>query len=225
MLLDAFNQEGCPICGLVDRNVLRYLDMLIHEGVNDIDFRDELRQVGGFCNHHAWLLVTGMRGAAVGAAIMYRDLLNTYRHAVHQAAGSQKAPGPLWRRRASAALSGRGATPERNAGCPVCQIARRDEAIFAGAFAEHCDEWKFVEAYDVSYGLCRPHFEQVLDQCGRSAASALLDAQTKVLSRIVDELDRFLEKSDYRAVEQPTPREARSWQRAIELATGKNGFF
>jgi hypothetical protein len=156
---------------------------------------------------------------------MYRDLLNTYRHAVHQAAGSHKSPGPLWRRRASAALGGRGVTPERNADCPACQIARRDEAIFVDAFAEHSGEWKFVEAYAVSHGLCRPHFEHVLDRCGRNAASALLDAQTKILSRVVDELDRFLEKSDYRAVEQPTPREARSWQRAIELATGKNGFF
>lgn len=53
MLLEAFTLDGCPICTLIERNVVRYLDMLIHENVNDIDFRNELRQAGGFCNRHA----------------------------------------------------------------------------------------------------------------------------------------------------------------------------
>jgi hypothetical protein len=222
-LLDAFEQDGCPVCTLIQRNVLRYLDMLIHENVNDIDFRDELRRAGGFCNRHAWLFVTTARGAAVGAAIMYRDLLNAYRQTLRQATISNRGPGLPWRRKTLVALGAHG-TLSRDPACPACEIAERDGAIFVGAFAAHCDAWQFVEAYTASNGLCRPHFEVALSRCpGSRAAEALLDAQGKILTRVIDDLDRFLEKSDYRISEEPTALEARSWQRAIELATGKNG--
>jgi hypothetical protein len=222
MLLDAFSQDGCPICTLIEHTVVRYLDMLIHEHVNDIDFRNELRQAGGFCNRHAWLFITTIRGAAVGAAIMYRDVLNTYRQRLQHGSVSQKGLGPLRRRPSvSFLLPGQSAA---EADCPACQIAERDESLFVGAFASHCEEWRFVEGYAASAGLCRPHFEKALGRCSSPvAARSLLDAQVKLISLVVADLDRFLEKSDYRAVEEPTTQEGRSWQRAIELATGKEG--
>jgi hypothetical protein len=222
MLLEAFTLDGCPICTLIERNVLRYLDMLIHENVNDIDFRSELRQAGGFCNRHAWLFITTVRGAAIGAAIMYRDILNTYRQRLQLSTVSPKGLGPL-RRRPAVTIPVQGLRTA-DTDCPACQIAQRDESLFIGAFATHCVEWRFIEGYEASNGLCRPHFEKALSRCpSPNAAQSLLDCQVKLISRVVDDLDRFLQKSDYRAVEEPTSLEARSWQRAIELATGKEG--
>lgn len=169
------------------------------------------------------LFITKLRGAAIGAAIMYRDILNTYRQNLQQGTVSQKGLGPLWRRRASVTFPSHN-PGIRHADCPACQIAQRDEHLFVGAFAGHCDEWRFMEAYEASNGLCSSHFEKVLGRCSnQTGAGSLLDAQVKIISRVVDDLDRFLQKSDYRTIEEPTSLEARSWQRAIELDTGKQG--
>ena len=79
MLVEALAQRGCPICAIVHEETLQYLDMLIHEHVNDLDFRADLRQAGGFCNTHGWWLHSRVHGAALGATIMYRDVVHTMR--------------------------------------------------------------------------------------------------------------------------------------------------
>src|SRR5438132_10582066 len=74
-LLDACKKGGCPICTMALDTVARYLDIVIYENVNDPQTRDAVVAARGYCNDHSWQLRAMTSGAALGAALMYRDVL------------------------------------------------------------------------------------------------------------------------------------------------------
>lgn len=217
MLTEAFAQPGCPVCRIIEAALLRYLDLLIHENVNDLPFRDELRLAGGFCTNHAWWLVDKMRGAALGTAIMYRDVLHSLDQRLAPPGGGLfTAPR---RRRPRAGVAGRGGN-----GCPVCVVRRREDEAFVGTFADHAMEWRFLESYEQSAGLCFGHLDLVLaglrDPEGKRS---LVASHRKIVARILEELDEFQRKNDYRFHDEPIGAEGTSWQRAVELVNGRPG--
>jgi len=219
MLVEAFNERGCPICGIVEAALLRYLDLLIHENVNDVRFRAELREAGGFCVDHAWWLINRVRGAALGTAIMYRDVL----HALDlRLVGASAGKGilPAGRRRgASTRRLGRA-----DHGCPLCVVRSREDEVFVGTFAEHCDAPGFVAEYQTSAGLCFGHLDRVLlAMRDADAGKALISAHRAIAARMLAELDEFQRKTDYRFSHERMASEADSWQRAVELVNGRPG--
>lgn len=222
LLLEALEGPGCPVCAIVERHVLRYLDMLLYEHVNDLQMREEMRRVGGFCNAHAWWLVTHMRGAALGAAIIYRDVLHALRERM-ATSGGPILPGSRIRRGLSPFARSAPAT-DPHAGCPACAVRLREEEAFLGTLLDHSGEWQFMERYTASQGLCFVHLDQALamNHHGK-AAQRLLAAHTPIVDRLIAELDEFQRKNDYRFRDEPLGEEATSWMRAIEMASGKDG--
>ncbi len=75
-LLEALQAGGCAICRLARRASDSYLHALIYEGVTDVKLREALRDARGLCHRHAWRL-GHQRGAVLGTAIVYRDVVNT----------------------------------------------------------------------------------------------------------------------------------------------------
>ena len=75
-LLDVLTAEGCAICRLARKASDRYINALLYEGVVDVDLRQKLRDARGPCYVHAWRMA-GRRGAVLGTAIVYRDVINT----------------------------------------------------------------------------------------------------------------------------------------------------
>ncbi len=223
MLLEAFAEQGCPACRIVETNLLRYLDLLIHENVNDVDFRAELRQAGGFCTTHAWWLVDRVRGAALGTAIMYRDVL----HTLGQRLATVTPGGGMLtgrRRRSLTSLGGQFGAARNRSACPLCLNREREEEAFLGTFASNCRDWRFMERYEMSDGLCFGHLERTIGKLrDDEALRVLLAAQTKIVERLLHELDEFQRKNDYRFHLEPFGAEVDSWQRAIELVNGRSG--
>lgn len=223
MLVEAVGQRGCAICSLVEQSTKRYLDMLIHENVNDLEFRAKLRDSGGFCNTHAWWLVTKTHGAALGSSIMFRDILSTLNHRLNSGNGRQ----------GSFKLAGRikrmlprhgGQQTELESGCLVCGLRRREESVYLGVFMSHCQESDFLNAYGASSGLCFPHFHAALDRTdGARDLSPLIATHASIVDGLLAELDEFQRKTDYRFASEAPGSETDAWQRAIELATGKQG--
>jgi len=68
-LLDAMRQNTCPLCHLVRKSELRYMDTLFYELVNDVGAREKLRKSYGFCARHAQL--AKKVGKPLGIAIIY----------------------------------------------------------------------------------------------------------------------------------------------------------
>lgn len=226
MLVEALGQRGCPICTIVQEEVLHYLDMLIHEDVNDLDFRARLRQAGGFCTTHGWWLYSRVQGAALGATIMYRDVLNTARERLAQAAASGGTVlQPSRRRRGFGPFGGAPeavATPHPD--CPACGVRARIEGVFVSTLISHAPDERFLDRYGESDGVCLIHLDQTL-RTARDAGSLrrLLQKHEAIMTRLITELDEFQRKSDYRFRDEQIGAEADAWQRAIELVDGKDG--
>jgi len=207
LLLEAFEAPGCPVCAIVDRHVLRYLDMLIYEHVNDIQMREELR-----------------RGAALGAAIIYRDVL----HALRERMASATSGGPMLpgsrSRRARGPFARGAAQADPHTQCPACAVRLREEEAFLGTVLAHTEDWQFMERYTASGGLCFVHLDQALAMNRDSkAAQRLLEGHGPIVDRLIAELDEFQRKHDYRFRGEPLGEEATSWKRAIEMVSGKDG--
>lgn len=221
MLLEAFGQPGCPICSIVDEEVMRYIDQLLHENVNDLDFREELRESYGFCSTHGWWLASRFRGAALGTTIMYRDVLNTARQRIDAAAGGGRLA--FTSRRDAVLGKLRPAQPEAPLQwrCPACQVRNRVEGTFVSTLISHAADERFLDRYALSEGVCLIHFDQALATAKAGSLRRLVAKHIALLDRLIEELDEFQRKADYRFQDETIGLEADAWRRALCLVNGK----
>src|SRR5512137_684989 len=115
-LLDELRADGCAIFRLARKASDRYINALLYEGVVDVDLRQKLRDARGPCYVHAWRMAS-RRGAVLGTAIVYRDVINTLAKVLEapEKRSLLGGKGPL----------GRGTLAERLAAtepCPACSL-------------------------------------------------------------------------------------------------------
>jgi hypothetical protein len=152
-VLDALQQEGCPICRLGVRAVSRQLDVLSYEGVNDPGSRAELRRARGFCHGHAWQFANEVHDG-LGTAIIYRDVLGALL--------------PLLRPRSPATShdGGRAGALDRRllpqAECPACRTLAGASRRYLETLLAHLSDADVRRRYRASHGLCRPHLTMAL---------------------------------------------------------------
>ncbi len=196
-LLDAFGQEGCPICRLGKLTVARYLDILAYENVNDPGVRDKLRAARGFCNYHAYQFLEEIRDLlAVG--IIYRDVVNAVVLAL-PASGNGVLPRPVLAlvrpTREEACEDHALVALLRPAGaCPACKALDEGVSDRLHALLEHLPEPDFRAAYEGSSGLCHPHFLEALAEVRQMAELELLVRGG--LTRLASQVGRKVEASD-----------------------------
>jgi hypothetical protein len=216
-LRDDLPLPGCVVCRLKAESVDRFLDGLLWECVTDPEKRAEIRQARGFCREHFWRLTRP--GAALGAAIITRDVLQNALRTMEDAAS--RAPSAWSMRRAStrAGLASR-LGPEVE--CSACVWAAKMEDVYLQALSHNLlGEDGLLSAYESSDGLCLPHFRQALTHArDRRVLAALLDAQRIVWQRLVGHLDEFIRKSDYRFRDEAWGEERDAWLRAIAALAG-----
>ncbi len=229
-LLDAFKQEGCPVCARLEEGAAKALDGLMYEQVNDPITRDRLLESHGFCNWHAWMLPS-IQNSALGVALIYRHLLEETLTHLQGAAGAIR-PRGRWRRVAGRLLGfkeqplpildwRRGKTR-----CYLCTFAQRAESDDLKTLLDFLGEAEFAEAFGNSSGLCLPHLCAAM-RIGRDhpqlpALIALHHARWKDL---LWELEEFARKFDYRYADEAKGRESSSWHRVLELFVGRVGVF
>jgi hypothetical protein len=223
-LLAALGQPGCALCRLLDGHANRLIDAILFEMVNDVKMRDDLNAARGLCRRHAPLLVR--TGSALGAATMMQGVVKVL---LRELDGGEATTGSRLRallsggQKDAPAAEGLAAALAAQASCPVCAY----ESTYAGHYTQtllrHAQPGSdLLTAYEASDGLCLPHFRDVLTTAAPGPAPApLLAAQRAIWSRLNDELEEFLRKSDYRFQKEPFGAERDSWQRAISAVSGQ----
>lgn len=216
-LLEALQAGGCAICRLAQRASDSYLHAVIYEGITDVKLREALREARGLCYRHAWRLAE-TRGAVLGTAIVYRDVINTLAKALETRQGVGAGLRLLGRGQSSLV---RALTP--SAPCPACVLEEDAQHRTVSILLRHLDDDAIATAYLAAGGLCLPHFLVVLGHAGPRATATLADWQARAWRRLRDELDELIRKHDYRyAHEIITPAEAVAWQRAVAAAIGES---
>jgi hypothetical protein len=211
-LLEALQAGGCPLCRLGRRAGDSYLHALIYEGVTDPDLREKLRDARGPCFRHAWRMAN-QRGAVLGTAIIYRDVVNTLNKAL-EAGGD--APRRLFGKQAELSAQLAPTAP-----CPACTLEIDATHRAAKILLKHLGDSDIEQAYVAAGGLCLPHFQVVLSHAGGSATRTVAGWQATAWRRLRDELDELIRKHDYRfAREKVTDAEADAWQRAVAAVVG-----
>jgi hypothetical protein len=213
-LLEALQAGGCPLCRLARRASNSYLHALIYEGVTDVKVREELREARGLCYRHGWRLAS-QRGAVLGTAIIYRDVINTL---VRTLEASETSPSRLFGRREGGLQRALAATQ----GCPACVLERDSEERTAKILLRHIDDDIVAAEYQRGSGLCLPHLEITLNHAGQAATRSLAAWQAATWGRLRDELDELIRKHDYRFRHEPvTEEESFSWERGVAGAVGE----
>jgi hypothetical protein len=218
-VLEALQAGGCALCRLAYRASDSYLNAVLYEGVTDVKVRETLRDARGVCYRHAWRLA-GKRGAVLGTAIVYRDVINTLTKALE--AGQDDAPrlfgfGPAGRSSPDLARN-----LAASKACPACTLEQDSEQRTAKILLKHLNDAAIEEAYIAAGGLCLPHFQVALANANAGAGKKLAGWQAAAWRSLRDELDELIRKHDYRfRSETITEAEAQSWQRAVAAAIGE----
>ncbi len=217
-LQEALVQSGCPLCRLRKERAEQYLDNLLWENVNDPGIRQAIRKALGFCREHTHMAISHP-GAALGLALIARDvwenILQTSETDPHTA------PSPRWRR--SAVSAERVLTRlAPQAECPVCIHTQEMEDLYLDVLLEGLTgDAPLLAAYEASDGLCLIHFRRALARArDGEALAALIRVQHAAGQRLVEELDEFIRKNDYRFRDEGWGRERDVWQRALLALVG-----
>jgi hypothetical protein len=230
-VIDACAKPGCPFCRLSDKTVNSYLDGILYENVNDPGTRAQLQQSLGYCNKHAWRLPQN-NGAALGVAIIYRDLLSRlmddlktarYRSAARLFRRAEEA---LDRSKSSSATEATVRALAPQAECPAC--AQRDLiediALLAMLDALARQDEGMQSALEASSGLCLVHLRRSLELCrDQSSFQFLTNFGQAKIAALLGELSEYVRKSDYRFSPEGFGAEGDSWLRAIAVVVGQPG--
>jgi len=189
----ALPADGCPICRLAAAAVDHYFTTLLNEAVNDPPTREVIRRAGGFCQHHAWQLLT--QGDILGISIIWHDILTDHLRWM-QTAG--------WWQRLSRRM-----TP-----CPACVCAVQDVRLNLQTLCSHLSSGSLQEAYHHSSGLCLPHLRRSLKLAPRTARAFLIAEETARLNELITQLAFVIRKHDYRFSHEPWGAADGVWTRA-----------
>jgi hypothetical protein len=197
--VEACNQPGCPLCRIEHDGVLKYINSLFHEQLNDFNLRDRLRDSLGFCPTHAYFAVDELSGNALGIALLYQDLIKFAMHHLKDPQGSF--------------------SPKRR--CPACEQRDLNMMRTFSELAKHIDDEAMSSALRKSDGLCLFHIRHALTHTRVPEKRALLlSIETEILGKLRADLAEFMRKSDYRFANETFGPERDSWRRAVAVVAG-----
>lgn len=186
----------CPICSLVDKALDSTIDSLLYEMVNDVTVRSELRSKGLCRRHVAGIeayLSRHMELGYMGLAIIYSDLLEHL-----------------------AELLENHSDLDRGSSCFLCEKERTFELLYAKAFLNSIGE--LLDLYRSSQAvLCFDHYAFVFSRLKNSFRETFKAIQLSKYKHLIELLNSFVNKHDYRNKESFTPEELAARKSAGKL--------
>ncbi|MDI6829147.1 MAG: DUF6062 family protein [Armatimonadota bacterium] len=214
-LLDSIRSAtGCPLCEIEAKSIRRYFDSLLYENVNDHVVREALIRSRGYCQRHAHYLRN--RGNGFGIAILYQDQVKLFLRTLNDL---QAIPSKIIRK---GTRTGRQASKE----CPACHMQNECRNRYGSTLIEWLDDQEIRGALEASFGLCVPHFLALWEMTtDAKARSLLIELQRAKMELLLNELEEFCRKHDYRFSNEEFGTESDSWSRAIRMMVGEEGIF
>ena len=222
-LLDAFKQPGCPVCFLSGNSVRRYLDGLFYEYVNDPVARDSLLNGNGFCAEHAGLLLDTRIADALGASIIYRNIVKIILENFPKPSSASKLSSVLNHSKERARLISNFISASNILGrCPACEQREASVDRALDGLSKSLDDESLQFAFQRSDGLCFLHLAKLLDRTeSPENVKFLLSHTQNKLETLLSEMDELIRKNDYRfQSEGITEREGRAWRKAMRMISG-----
>jgi hypothetical protein len=193
-LEEALREGECALCCLAHRHLLRRVDTLFREHVNDPLWRQSLREGKGLCAHHAALVLS--RADVLSLSIIAEDVL------------------------AHASLT----TPSKRTrsawDCLLCDAQAHDVAQAANLLAQLLRQVEWRARYEESKGLCLPHLRSVLQSATPEVQAWLIANERQRWQTLRAQLQEVIRKHDYRYQHEPWGDEVGSWRRAIHKLYG-----
>ncbi|MEM3832472.1 MAG: DUF6062 family protein [Thermoprotei archaeon] len=200
-LKDSMNENGCPVCRLVEKSEYRMIWTLLYEHVNDPFVRKMIDYGNGFCAYHFWKIVNIAQNdpllGGLGPAIITESLLKNY---IENVANNKNI----------------------NVHCYICSELSKIEDSYVSSFAIKIDNTDTLERYESNdYSiLCDKHFNKVLTLMSVSIRDKLKGIQIKKLKKLVENIESYISKHDYRNTSIIKEEEAKAWIQAIEVMKG-----
>jgi len=202
-LLEALDQAGCPVCRLAGEAVDALLQSICYEQVNDLELREQLRAEGGFCPEHARRFLAQPNGP-LATAIVYRDVLVNAARRLDRA-GPPRQDGGRPRNGVRSLLAGllgergRSDRPAHDAPrpCVACRARSEAEERHLTTLCARVTDAAVAARYRAADGLCLLHLARALE-ADDPGAGILARAALAGLTGLVDELDVYIRKHDYR---------------------------
>jgi len=220
-LVDAFKEEGCPICYLIKKSIHQSMDAFLYENVNNPEIRKYIRSTLGFCNKHAWQL--RQFGDGFGLSIIYQDLIGILLEklaAIGNNAATEKSIKKMLK------VSDIRLFKKINENCDFCKKAREVEERNIVEFLEDFYEAELHVAFTVGFGLCLPHMLIAIDKSKDIQLSCdIVKTESEKLKKLSEELQEFCKKHNYQFSKEGFGKEGNSWIRVIEKMIGKEGIF
>ncbi len=200
---------GCPVCRYEQQAGVHFLDGLLYESVNDYGLRQQLTRSLGFCAYHSWASLA-IPGTRLGTAIIEQAMLKeALRRLADQSPGRRSL------------LGKRAPLPAEDRACPVCL---HEQQAAARAMADLMKVWDatWARALESAGGLCYNHLRQAIHLAQPATAQALKDLHVHLWQQVVDHLDEFIRKHDYRFREEGIlDEESEALRQAIRILTGE----
>ncbi len=211
-MLDIFDDEGCPVCNLVNRAVEGYFADLLYENVNDRTLRARFARDVGLCNRHVHQLGGYNDGLAIG--ILYRDIIAKTIRALGGPDGG-------------AASDMVAELPLHRGHCLVCDYERDTESRMIGIIADFACDDEFRARFLRSRGLCIPHLARIASALpGKTLPAWLADFHCEKYATLLSDLDVYLESCNFtrdRSKPQPDSAQSRVWKKIPDRVAGYAG--
>lgn len=223
-LLEMFEQPGCAVCRILQRDAHQMLDSILYERVTHPPTQNIFRACRGLCGEHGWQLTQFSN--ALGTAILYEQVAHEILTIMGEHSPGRVGQGirRMFTQHPNAALAD---ALEPTTVCPVCVMTDDAESRYLRLLTDHLGDAKLMGAYRASEGLCLGHFRQLLRVTEDIENSkSLINAQNVILERLRLDLLEFMRKNDYQHVSEAVkPNEANSWIRAVSRMGGERGVF
>lgn len=229
----ACEREGCPICTVVVEIMNQAMDTWSFEGFTDVEHRELLARIRGFCPLHTWQLA--QRDNPFQLAVVYKEILmsaldamkrenNDDGNRLHSGRGD-------WLTGIKQLLHGGNPPTDKDAAqlyahCPFCRTRTDCERRLVERLVELIRAEEMQDRLRRSTGLCQLHYLQCM-QYARAhepmQSQVLFTCQRLCLQRLLDEIQEQIRKHDYQFRQEPRGEEMTAWRRAAELFAGNPG--
>lgn len=229
--MEAFQEKDCPVCFRMEQSSREDLQALFYEKVTDHEIREYLIKARGFCNWHAWMSLE-LRTGESRLVPIYQELLekelaeleaDLKNRPSEQSLGSfLKQILPFKRSQKTSPLR----VEKRDVPCPICMKIQVLERTYLHSIVDEISEEEFLKKFKASLGLCRPHLHLALSLWeAHPNLPLLIEVHLEKFRNLLEELNEFIRKFDYRYAREPKGPESDSWFRGVKLFVGRRGLF